>query len=305
MRRAAGLYRLHLAIAFGGGLGVLLGLLVALDAATTHQQSPRTLVAAVVYSQRSIPGADAALLLLLGAIAACSVAFGLRAVLIEWRAQHRVSQVLRSSETVTVGATTVGVIQDDRPRAFCHGLLRPRIYVSSGALSTLGPPELAALLAHERHHARRRDPLRFAVARVLGGALFFLPVLPRLLERCTDEAEIAADEAASRDGHVTALAAALLAFDAGGAGVHPDRVDRLLGERVDARVPMVSVLIAALVIVGLAGVGFTGATRNGHDFSFVAVPALLVGTALAAVALVAPAGLLSGIVGWRPSRRAR
>ena len=305
MRSATGLYRLHLAIALGGGLGVILGLLVALDAAATHEQSPRTLIAAIIFSQPSIHGADAALLLLLGAIAVCSLAFGLRATLTEWRAQRRVSDLLRVSQTVTVGGTTIGVISEDRPRAVCHGLLRPRIYVSSGALATLAPPELAALIAHEHHHARRLDPLRFAVARVLGGALFFLPALPRLLEHYTAEAEVAADEAATRDGHVAALAAALLAFDAGGAGVHPDRVDRLLGERVEAHVPMVSVLTAAVIIVGLAGIGLVGATRNGHDFSLVAVPALLVGTALAAVALVAPTGLLSRIVGSRASRRVR
>ena len=292
-------------IALGGGLGVLLGLLVALDAATTHQQSPRALIAAVVFSQPSVAGADAALLLALGALTACSLASGVCAALLEWRVQRRISRSLRASHTVTVGAATVGVISEHRPRAFCQGLLRPRIYVSSGALSTLGPAELAALLAHEHHHARRRDPLRLAVARVLGRALFFLPALPRLLERYSDEAELAADEAAARDGHLAALATALLAFDAGGAGVHPDRVDRLLGERVDARVPMMSILIAAVMIVALAGIGLAGAERNGHDFSLVAVPALLVGTALAAVALVAPSGLLSGIVEWRSSRRAR
>ena len=273
MRSAARLYRLHLVIALGGGLAVLLGLLVSLDAAATHQQSPRTLVVAVVFSQPSLAGSDAALLLLLGAIATCSLAFGLRASLIEWRAQRRVSRVLRTSHTIAVGAATVGVICEQRPHAFCHGLLRPRICISSGALSTLGPAELAALLAHERHHARRRDPLRLAVARVLGSALFFLPALPRLLERYADEAELAADEAAARDVHVAALAAALLAFDAGGGGVHPERVDRLLGERADARVPIASILIAALIIAALIAIGLAGATRNGHDYPLAAAHA--------------------------------
>lgn len=305
MRSAARLYRLHLAIALGGGLAVVLGLLVALDAAATHEQSPRTLVVAVVFSEPSLAGSDAALLLVLGAIATCSLAFGLRATLIEWRAQRRVSRVLRASQTVAVGAATVGVICEYRPRAFCHGLLRPRIYISSGALSTLAPAELAALLAHEHHHARRRDPLRLAVARVLGAALFFLPALPRLLDRYANEAELAADEAAARDGHVAALAAALLTFDAGGAGVHPDRVDRLLGERADARVPIAPILIAGLIIVALVATALAGATRNGHQYSLVAVPALLVGTAVGAAALVLPTRLLRRIVGWRASRRPR
>jgi Zn-dependent protease with chaperone function len=305
VRRAAGLYRLHLAIAFGGGLGLVLGSLVAWDAARTHQQSPRMLVAAVMFSQPSIAGGDAALLLMLGALVTSSLAFGVRAAVIEWRGQQRLGQILRRSARIEVGAHAVGVFREDRPRAFCHGLMRPRIYVSSGALAALGPAELAALLAHERHHARRRDPLRRAVARMLGGALFFLPVLPRLLERYRDEAELAADEAALRDGHAAALAAALLAFDDSGAGVHPDRVDRLLGEQVEARMPIASILVAAAAIVGLVVAGLAGATRNGHDYPLLVLPALLVGSALAAVALVAPTGLLGGVVRWRRGRRRR
>lgn len=306
MTRAAGLYRLHLAIALGGVLGVVLALLVAVDAATTHAQPPGTLIATVFYSGRLVPGAGAALLLGLGAIVAVSLGLGLRAAAIELCAQRRAHRVLRGSASVTVGSAAVHVIDEDRPLAFCHGLLRPRIYLSSGTLSALAPAEIEALLAHERHHARRRDPLRLAVARVLGGALFFLPVLPRLLDRYADEAELAADEAALRDGQdVAALAAALLAFDERGAGVHPDRVDKLLGERAEPRVPCLPVLTTAAIIVAIAGLGRAGATLNGHDYLLVAGPAFLVATGVAAVALVAPIGVLRTLVGRRPGRDVR
>lgn len=67
------------------------------------------------------------------------------------------------------------VISEDRPQAFCAGLLRPRVYVSTGALELLDDPAVAAVLAHERHHARRHDPLRLACGRVLAGGLFFVP----------------------------------------------------------------------------------------------------------------------------------
>lgn len=295
--RAAGLYRLHLTIALGGGLCVLLALLVAVDAATTHQQSPGALVATVLFSDSSIMAVEAALLLALGAMVISSSWLGLRAAWIECRGYRRASTLLRSTHRVAANSAAVRVFDDWRPRAFCHGLVRPRIYVSSGTLAALRPDALEALLAHERHHVRRHDPLRLAVARVLGGALFFLPVLPRLLERYADEAELAADEAALRDGgDVAALAAALLAFDERGSGVHPDRVDRLLGERVETRVPTAWVLTTAAIIAAVVGLGLAGATLNGHDFLFVAVPALLVATGVAAVALVVPMGLLSRIV---------
>lgn len=306
MGRAARLYRLHLAIALGGSLGVLLALLVAVDAATTHAQSPGMLIATVLFSGSTTPGVDAALLLGLGVIVASSLGLGVRAAWTEWCAQRHANRVLHASTGVAVGSAVVHVIRDDRPRAFCHGLLRPRIYLSSGILAALSPAELGALLAHERHHARRRDPLRLAVARVLGSALFFLPVLPRLLARYADEAELAADEAALRDGQdVAALAAVLLAFDERGAGVHPDRVDQLLGDRADLRLPGAWVLSTAAIIVAVVGLGLAGATRNGHDYLLVAGPALLVAIGVGAVALVAPMGLLGSLVGLRRGRPPR
>lgn len=302
MPRAAGLYRLYAVIAFGGALGVLLALLVAVDATMTRQQSPGGLIATIISSSTMSSDTSAALLLILGAVVSCSMGLGLRALWVECFSQWRAGRLLRGSVRLDPGIDAVRAFADDRPRAFCHGLLRPRIYVSSGTLAALSTSELGALLAHERHHARRHDPLRFAVARVLAGGLFFLPVLPRLLDRYADEAEIAADDAAIAGGQdVAALAAALLTFEASGAGLHPDRVDRLLGERVEPRVPAAWVRSTALIIVAIVGLGLLGATLNGHEYLFVtgvfvAGPALLVAAALA---LIVPMNLLNGLVGWR------
>ncbi len=51
------------------------------------------------------------------------------------------------------------IIEDERPQAFCAGLFNPRVYVSSGAVASLDETALDVVLAHESHHARRRDPL--------------------------------------------------------------------------------------------------------------------------------------------------
>jgi hypothetical protein len=133
VRSAAGLYRLHAVIALGGGLGVLLGLLVALDASTTHRQPPGMLVTAVLFSPSTSVKADAALLLALGAIVAVTAGLGLRAVAAECRAQRRAKRLLHARRVVPAPSSTVRVFAEERPRAFCHGLLRPHIYVSSGA----------------------------------------------------------------------------------------------------------------------------------------------------------------------------
>ena len=88
------------------------------------------------------------------------------------------------------------LIADERPRAFCAGLIRPTVYVSSGAVALLDEAALGAVLAHERHHARRRDPLRLAAGRVCARALFFVPGLRELLRRQQSLAELSADESA-------------------------------------------------------------------------------------------------------------
>lgn len=163
------------------------------------------------------------------------------------------------------------IIDDPVPRAFCAGLIAPRIFMSTGALEVLDDASLEAVLAHERHHARRRDPLRLAAARVLARALYLLPGWRELVERQQALAELSADESAidAAPENRAGLAAAMLSFtDAPGsdplAGVDPARVDYLLGEPPDWRFPLglclacagvIALLIAIAVLAGQVAQG--------------------------------------------------
>jgi hypothetical protein len=149
------------------------------------------------------------------------------------------------------------VFQDERPLAFCAGLLRPRVYVSTAAVSTLDEPALHAVVLHERHHARRRDPLRLATGRILARALFFMPGLRELTRRQQALAELSADESAinASPENRSALARAMLSFShdlEGGdsVGIDPARVDHLLGEPPSWRFPAL-LCIAGLSVLGL------------------------------------------------------
>jgi hypothetical protein len=153
------------------------------------------------------------------------------------------------------------VIRDEVPRAFCAGLFRPRIYISSAAISLLDESALGAVLAHERRHAERRDPLRFATIRVMARALFFVPALRELARRQLSLAELSADEHAlnAASGDRSALARAMLAFgDSGngadGVGIDPARVDYLLGEPQNWRFPAVLCLAAASLLTLVAAI---------------------------------------------------
>ena len=173
-------------------------------------------------------------------------------------AQRRFSRAVAAQHPRPYG--DVILVDDDEPRAFCAGLLRPQIFLSTGTLRQLRDDELEAVLAHEEHHRRRRDPLRIAVARVFGHAFFFLPILNRLSDRYCAMAELAADDAAVRTapGGSATLASALLSFSAsphphGAVGIAPERVDHLMGRTPSWQVP------AALLLAGSATIVVLGA----------------------------------------------
>jgi len=156
------------------------------------------------------------------------------------------------------------VIAQDEPAAFCIGLLRPWVVVSSGALARLGEPGLAAVLAHEASHRRRRDPLRYALARSVACGLFFLPSLRDLADATWAENEVSADAKAVRHSGKAALAGALLEVlghpsPAGSAAMATKdllclRLDALeSGERPKLELRPVRMFVSAAVVVALLG----------------------------------------------------
>lgn len=93
--------------------------------------------------------------------------------------------------------------------ALTVGVVRPVIYVARELADELTRDELAAVLAHEGAHLARRDPLRLSLLRFLACTLFWIPALRRLADDMADEAEILADDRATR-GRPLVLAAAIL-----------------------------------------------------------------------------------------------
>ena len=159
------------------------------------------------------------------------------------------------------------VFEDERPRAFCSGLLRPRVYVSTGAVAALDGPALRAVLLHEGHHAHRRDPLRLAVGRVLSRALFFIPGIGELVHHQQSLAELGADEQAIAAGGEdrSALARAMLSFseesgNGESVGIDPTRVDHLLGERPGWRFPTLVCVSALTVLAAIATIALLAGT---------------------------------------------
>ena len=94
------------------------------------------------------------------------------------------------------GASRVTCVSGDAPLAFCAGIMWPRIYVTRPLVAHLGPEELDAVLLHEHHHSRRRDPLLYAARQALADVCFCLPLLRWWALRRREDAELGADRAA-------------------------------------------------------------------------------------------------------------
>jgi len=89
----------------------------------------------------------------------------------------------------------LSVLPGSEPLAFVAGLLWPRVFVSEGVLAE--PERWAAVIAHERAHARRRDPLRRWLS-ALAAAFHWPPVSRRLRTVLAEAQELGADQAAAR-----------------------------------------------------------------------------------------------------------
>lgn len=263
MRSAARLYRLQLALALAAVAAAVAGALFALRGLDFSLPAADTLRAAC----RSLPipgeGGLALVLLLPAALGVAVSALSARSLFRQLTASRLFLSSLGSVTPRDVEGERASVFESREPQAFCAGFLRPRIFLSSAAAS-LPRRQLRAVVAHERYHARRRDPLRLLLIRTLGDALFFIPALRRLSDRYAQLAELAADEAAARQHGRNTLAAALLAFgEARGpavvVGIAPERVDHLLGAPARWELPASLLLAAAAALVALLGLATTAA----------------------------------------------
>ena len=80
--------------------------------------------------------------------------------------------------------------------AFTLGLWKPKIYVSSGICSYLSRKELTAVILHETHHKRCKDPLKLFVIQILHALNYFLPINRYLINQYSSASEKAADDSA-------------------------------------------------------------------------------------------------------------
>lgn len=299
MTDARRLYRLGAGFAGLGGAVALVAASVALSRIRLEPAAGLTEACERLLSSADVTAAAVLGLALLGAVVV------VRTATTALRMSYRST---KAAAALPVRSTIRGalVVDDDAVNAFCAGLLRPRVYVTLGAVRALEREELDAVIAHEAHHAARRDPLRILVARAGAEGLFFLPVLRRMAQRYADLAELDADEAAvCATGDSAALAGALLTFDerSSASGVARERVDSLCGVPPARRVSLAGVAMALASVAATLVLAGTAA-RLAAGASVVTPAMALHGLVLLSLVLL-PAGLPALARAWRRGRGAR
>ena len=293
------LFRLHGALA-AAAIAVVLGALVVSARAVSLSVPSAAQTLAACRSWLTSVHPLGLLVFALGAIGMTVILRTLITVVRMLRSTYAYLRSLQAVETLP-GEPAVRVVADPTPLAFCAGLLRPRVYLSTGALERLNREELRAVLAHEAHHAASRDPLRLLVGRALGEGLFFLPAMRRMGHHYASAAELAADEAAVRaSGGQQPLASAMLAFGETGdpavVGVGAERIDHLLGAR-PPRLPRWLLIAAGLTIAALGVVVFEGARASaGAHINFMLLLMHSCGPLMFGVAGLMVASVLRGLV---------
>jgi Zn-dependent protease with chaperone function len=223
-----------------------------------------------------------------GGVTALAVVAALLAAVAAWRCGRRVQRSRRQTmahaeaarlvgRALPAGAVSAGngaagtgrtvrrraeavVLDDPRPAAYCVAGRPAAIVLTSGALEVLDPPQLSAVLAHERAHLAHGDHVLHALTQGLASAFPGVPLFARGAAEVARLTEMAADDTAARASSRPALVAALLAIATGtvvpsaglsGAGARgaavpagampaaaravPDRVERLLRPSSPAR----------------------------------------------------------------------
>jgi len=181
-------------------------------------------------------------------------------------------KALRARPVSLDGPMGVSVFTNaDMPMAFTAGFFRPKVYASEALLDEVPPKELRLVLAHELHHANKKDPLKALILASLAFGFPFLPMFSWLKKRFLEDAEIQADDAALKVVDDPCLLARTLlklsarattmfaAFFSHGpeSSIVAIRVKRLVGakESVPGGRPSFSALLTSALVYGFLTLG--------------------------------------------------
>lgn len=174
---------------------------------TVHATVEHLFKAEVVGFPPGDPGLVFLLLLSIGSVVPMVLAAGSLPQVA--RSARLISALTATGERRGVGPSTVLVLPTDDLLIFTAGLVRPSIFVSTGAINALTTQQMEAALLHEEAHIAAHDTRWRTGVSVLATAYTFIPRLRSSILALQNDAEIRADRRAVSYG-----ASRLALFDA-------------------------------------------------------------------------------------------
>lgn len=212
--------------------------------------------------------------ILMGLLLMCTGLYGLVILVQCVRRNNRVAAAIEQARQTSLSPrqvrslagvrqpTEICVIDSREPLAFCYGLLRPRICLSTALIDRLDETELHAVVCHERHHQATFAPLRLFAADLVSKTLFFIPVMRELRDLMALDIELRADRYAVEQVGRPALASALYRLLSSPLTVEPQgvgivgisathaRIAHLLGDQaIIQRVSRINLVLSAVEVM--------------------------------------------------------
>ena len=120
-----------------------------------------------------------------------------RAAAAACRAGPRGRAMAAATPRLLPGGVTASVVPSGQVAAWCGGLRRPQVVVTTGLLDLLAPAEQRAALAHEAAHVRLGHPRILLAGAVIGRSYRWLPPARLAWDRLRRDLEAAADDEAA------------------------------------------------------------------------------------------------------------
>jgi len=153
-------------------------------------------------AQLALYGLAVVLLARTGAVAA-------HAVMAARRAGPRGRALAAAVPRRAPGGVTASVVSSGQVAAWCGGLRRPQVVVTTGLLGLLEPAEQEAMLGHEAAHVRLGHPPILLFGAAIGRSYRWLPPARLAWDRLRRDIEAAADDEAAATAGAGPLLSAL------------------------------------------------------------------------------------------------
>lgn len=97
--------------------------------------------------------------------------------------------------TLAIGNDVI-VLRENKPFAYCFGLWKTKIFITTGLIALVSRKELEIIIRHEKYHLDHKDNRILLLARLVESLFPFFPLLSDFVRIYKTERELLADQAA-------------------------------------------------------------------------------------------------------------